>query len=64
VVTIRRILRLLAITLPPLIGIIVYWLCKRAQRRSLAAHAVAGLETAESPGNSEALPSEGRAAKM
>jgi ubiquinol-cytochrome c reductase cytochrome b subunit len=64
VVTIRRILRLLAITLPPLIGIIVYWLCKRAQRRSLAAHAVAGPETAESPGNSEALPSEGRAAKM
>lgn len=36
VVTIRRILRLLAITVPLLIGVIAYWLCRRARRRSLA----------------------------
>ena len=36
VVAIRNILRLLVVTVPPLIGVSTYWLCKRARRRSLA----------------------------
>ncbi len=49
VVTIRRVLRLLAITVPPLLGVIVYWICKRARRRALVSAEVQRAEGKDAP---------------
>ncbi len=49
VVTIRRVLRLLAITLPLLVGVIVYWLCARTRRRALASGEVPGVDAKQTP---------------